>query len=323
MAFTAHVAKALQRSEHRIVLTGASGWLGRATLDLLQDALGEAFAERVFCFGSRQAELHLSDTQQIMQRPLIDLRVLPSRPTYLLHLAFLTKDRAETMREADYCAANRAIRQLVVETLDPTGVEAAFIASSGAAYFADDPLATPAMQLYGRLKREDEEAFAAWAECSGKSLAIARIFNLSGPHVNKLPSYALSSFILDALAGRPVTIQARHDVRRSYVAIRELMSLVFALLLEQRGEIIRFDSGGEDIELGELASAIASPLSCSIERPARSNGPADIYLGNDRIYQRLLNQHRIDRVSLAEQINETTAFLKDAPASDAPQDSYA
>lgn len=323
MAFTAHIAKALQQNEHRIVLTGASGWLGRATLDLLQDALGDAFAERVFCFGSRQAEMRLSDTQQIMQQPLIDLRDLPSRPTYLLHLAFLTKDRAETMREADYSAANRAIRQLVLEALDPIGVEAAFIASSGAAHFADDPLAKSAMQLYGRLKREDEDAFAAWANCSGKSLAIARIFNVSGPHVNKLPSYALSSFILDALAGRPVTVQARHDVRRGYVAIRELMSLVFALLLEQRVEIIRFDSGGEEIELGELASAIASPLGCSIERPNRSDGPADVYLGDDLNYQRLLDQHRIDRVSLAEQINETTTFLKSASVSDAPQDSYA
>lgn len=323
MAFTAHIANALQQSGHRIVLTGASGWLGRATLDLLQNALGDAFAERVFCFGSRQAELHLSETQQVVQRPLTYLSDLPSQPTYLLHLAFLTKDRAETMQKADYCAANRAIRQLVLEALDPVRVEAAFIASSGAAHFADDPLAKPAMRLYGRLKREDEDAFAAWAERRGKSLAIARIFNVSGPHINKLPSYALSSFIVDALTGGPVTVQARHDVRRGYVAIRELMSLVFALLLEQRGEAIRFDSGGEDIELGELASAIASRLSCSIERPIRSDGPADVYLGDDRNYQRLLDQHRIDRVSLTEQINETIAFLKHASVSDAPQDSYA
>src|SRR3546814_6634957 len=78
---------------HRIVLTGASGWLGRATSDLLQNALGDAFAERVFCFGSRQAELRLSETQLIMQRPLADLIKLPYQPTYLLHFAFLTKDR--------------------------------------------------------------------------------------------------------------------------------------------------------------------------------------------------------------------------------------
>ncbi|WP_084733029.1 NAD-dependent epimerase/dehydratase family protein [Sphingobium chungbukense] len=323
MTFTAHIAAALRHSEHRIVLTGASGWLGRATLDLLQNALGDAFAERVFCFGSRQAELRLSETQLIMQRPLVDLVKLPYQPTYLLHFAFLTKDRAETMQEADYCAANRVIRQSVLDALDPIGVEAAFIASSGAAQFADDMLAKPAMRLYGMLKREDEDVFAAWAEGRDKSSVIARIFNLSGPHINKLPSYALSSFILDALSGGPVIVQARHDVRRGYVAIRELMSLAFALLLERRHEVVRFDSGGDDIELGELASTIASQMNCSVERPSRGGGPADVYLGDDRDYRRLLDRHRIDRVSLAEQIDETAAFLKHASALGASQDSYA
>lgn len=322
MRFTAHIASALQQSEYRIVLTGASGWLGRATLDLLQNALGDGFSERVFCFGSQQAELHLSDTQTVIQRPLADLVTLTHQPTLLLHFAFLTKDRAETMQEADYCAANRTIRQTVLDALDPIGVEAAFIASSGAARFADDALAAPAMRLYGKLKREDEDTFAAWAEARGRSMTIARIFNISGPHINKLPNYALSSFILAALAGGPVIVHARHDVRRGYVAIRELMSLVFALLLEQRSGVIRFDTGGEDIELGELAAMIASRISCSVERPSSRGGHADVYLGDGQAYQCLLERHAIDRVSLAEQISETADFLKRAPLFGAPQDSY-
>ena len=134
--FTAHSAAALRQSEHRIVLTGASGWLGRATLDLLQDALGDDFRQRVFCFGSKQADVRLYDTQIITQQPLADLHTLSSQPTLLLHFAFLTKDRAEKMPPADYRAANRRIRQSVLDALDVIGVEAAFLASSGAARFA-------------------------------------------------------------------------------------------------------------------------------------------------------------------------------------------
>lgn len=321
--FTAHIAAALRQSEHRIVLTGASGWLGRATLDLLQDALGNDFRQRVFCFGSKQADVRLYDTQIITQQPLADLHILSSQPTLLLHFAFLTKDRAEKMPPADYRAANRRIRQSVLDALDVIGVEAAFLASSGAARFAADVLATPAMQLYGALKLEDEEAFAAWAEKKGKKLALARIFNLSGPHINKLPSYALSSFILDALAGGPVVVRAPDDVRRGYVAIRELMSLVFALLLDQRREVIRFDSGGDDIELGALAAMIASQEGCTVERPSRGDGRADVYLGDGRGYQRLLDQYGIDRVSLADQIAETAEYLKRTSPLDVLQDSHA
>lgn len=321
--FTAHIAAALRQSEHRIVLTGASGWLGRATLDLLQDALGDDFRQRVFCFGSKQADVRLYDTQIITQQPLADLHILSSQPTLLLHFAFLTKDRAEKMPPADYRAANRRIRQSVLDALDVIGVEAAFLASSGAARFAADVLATPAMQLYGALKLEDEEAFAAWAEKKAKKLALARIFNLSGPHINKLPSYALSSFILDALAGGPVVVRAPDDVRRGYVAIRELMSLAFALLLDQRREVIRFDSGGDDIELGALASMIAFQEGCTVERPSRGDGRADVYLGDGRGYQRLLDQYGIDRVSLADQIAETAEYLKRTSPLDVLQDSHA
>lgn len=323
MPLTAHIATALRASPQRIVVTGASGWLGRVTLDLLHDALGDAFAARVVCFGSRRAEVRLSATNVIEQRPLSEIGALPRQPTLLLHFAFLGKDRAEAMPEAEYRAANRAIRQAVLDALDPIGVEAVFVASSGAARHADDASASPAMRLYGTLKREDEDAFASWAEARGVSAVIGRIFNISGPHINKLNSYALSSFVLDALAGRPVVVRARHEVRRGYVAIRELMSLVFALLLERQSGVTRFDSGGNEIELGALAAMIASSLDCPVERPATGEGAPDIYLGDDPAYRRLLGRHAIASVPLAEQIAETVTFLKTGSARRASQDVYA
>ena len=323
MALTAHIATALRASPQRIVVTGASGWLGRVTLDLLHDALDDAFAARVVCFGSGRAEVRLSATHMIEQRPLSEIGTLPRQPTLLLHFAFLGKDRAEAMPEAEYRAANRAIRQAVLDALDPIGVEAVFVASSGAARHADDASASPAMRIYGTLKREDEDAFAGWAEARRTSATIGRIFNISGPHINKLNSYALSSFVLDALAGRPVVVRAPHDVRRGYVAIRELMSLVFVRLLEGQSGITRFDSGGEHIELGALAGMIASSLGCPVERPALRTGAADIYLGDDATYRRLLERHGIASVPLAEQIAETAMFLKTGSTRSEIQDAYA
>ncbi len=323
MPLTAHVAAALRRSPYRIVVTGARGWIGRATLDLLHDALGDTFAERVLCFGSRRAEIDLSPLRTIEQRPLRELGALPCQPTLVLHFAFLTKDRAEVMSESAYRAANRAIRQHVRDALDPIGAEAVFVASSGAAQYVDDGAASPPMRLYGMLKREDEDAFAAWAEARGHRAAIARIFNLSGPHINKVRSYALSAFLLDALAGGPVTVHARHHVRRGYVAIRELMSLGIALLLDPQGGVTRFGSGGEDIELGALAATIAAAAGCAVDRPAVGHDGADVYLGDDRRYRHLLDHHAIERVSLNDQIAETMAFLKNRVTPCCVQDPHA
>ncbi|KAG5733727.1 hypothetical protein E4T56_gene1887, partial [Termitomyces sp. T112] len=205
----------------RIVITGAGGWIGLATLDLLAAALGDRFEKRVRAFGSSTRTMRLADGTQVLQRPLSDMAWLPGEPTIVLHTAFLTKDRAEVMDEAAYIAANRAISEAVLKALGPIGAEAIFVASSGAAAKVDDPKAGAAMRLYGALKREDEERFAAWADETGKRAVIARIYALTGPYINKPGAYAIASFLADAMAGRPVEVRAPKKGVRAYVPIRE------------------------------------------------------------------------------------------------------
>ena len=187
-AFSPNVRAVVRGSDERIVVTGAGGWLGMATLELLHEALGDSLPDRVMCFGASSRTLSLLSGATIEQRPLDRLADLDHRPTLLLHLAFLTKDRAEAMDEAAYRAANRGLSKIVLDNLNRIGAKSVFVASSGAARFADDPTRSAAMRLYGELKRADEDAFADWAEHSGASAIVARIFNISGPHMNKLES---------------------------------------------------------------------------------------------------------------------------------------
>jgi nucleoside-diphosphate-sugar epimerase len=306
------VEQGLRDDAHRIVITGAGGWLGMATLELLHAALNADLSDRVHCFGSRQRTLRLVDGTMVEQLPLERIADLPLRPTLVLHLAFLTKDRAEAMDEAAYRQANRALGETVLGALGAIGADGIFVASSGAAAVADDPHAPPAMRLYGALKRTDEDLFAGWAERPGRKAVIARIFNLSGPHINKQDSYALACFIRDALAGRPVGVKASHAVTRGYVAIRELMSLVFALLLDGRPGVVRFDSGGEPMEMQEIAATVAARLGNGrVDRPAFGGDREDRYVGDDAAYRLLLDRHGIETVSFAQQVDETADFIAD------------
>lgn len=225
----------------------------------------------------------------------------------MLHTAFLTKDRAEAMDEAAYIAANRAISEMVLDALDPIGAEAIFLASSGAAAKADDPQASAAMRLYGTLKREDEQRFDGWAQDTGKSAVIARIYALTGPYMNKPGAYAMGSFIEDALAGRPVAVHAPRQVVRAYVAIRELMSLVFAAMQPASG-VLRFDSGGEPMELGAIAAIVAAQTGGSAARAPITQTPADIYHGDGAAYHALLREHGIAPIPLPAQVAEMIAW---------------
>jgi len=300
---------AVRDSRQRIVITGAGGWLGLATLELLEDALGDALPGRVHCFGASPRMLSLRSGATVEQRPLEQIAELDQRPTLLLHLAFLTKDRAEAMDEAAYRAANRQLSQIVLDDLDRIGAKSVFVASSGAARFADDPAKSAAMRLYGELKRDDEDAFAAWAEANATRAIITRIFNISGPHGNKLQSYAMSALMLEAMAGRTVAVRAPHQVVRGYVAIRELMSLVFALLLDPASGVVRFDTGGEEMELAELASVIAALTGGNAERAPLTSDAEDRYVGERTTYEQLLAKHDIATVPLAQQLEETRSDL--------------
>jgi UDP-glucuronate decarboxylase len=304
--------RALAATDARIVVTGAGGWLGLATLELLHDALGDAFDTRVVAFGSSARTLHLRDGT-VTQRPLAQLAALPPAPTWVLHYAFLTKDRAAVMDDDAYVAGCVAIRETVLAALDPIGAEAVFVASSGAAERADDAAASREMRLYGRLKRDDEEAFAGWAKTTGKCAVIARIFNLTGPYINKHAAYAVASFILDTLSGRTIAVRAPREVIRGYVPIRELVSLALVLLAEGDG-VSRFATGGEPLDLGEVAHAVADALGGTVDRAAITDANADRYVGDADGYAALLSHYGIAPVALNRQIAETADYLREVTA---------
>jgi len=128
--------------------------------------------------------------------------------------------------------------------------------------------------------------------------------------MNKHEHYALASFINDALDGRTIEVRAPHRVVRGFVAIRELMSLALALLLEDGGEVVRFDTGGEGLELADVARIVAAELGGRpVQRAAITSERIDDYVGQADAYEALLAQHDIEAVPLARQVRETAEFV--------------
>lgn len=307
-------AKRLVESDgRRLAIVGARGWIGRTAIGLLHEALGaEVFARRVVCFGSTHSLLDLGDGQTVQQHALADLANLERSPTLLLHLAFQTKDKIAGMDPECYEEGNRVLSQAVYQALDAIGVDRLFVASSGAAAFASDPTASADLRLYGRLKREDEMLFSSWAEArpTRRRAVIGRIYNVSGPWINKHQTYALASFILDALARRAIKVEAVRPVLRGYVAVRELLSVVFAALLAAGGEaVLQFETGGEALELADVAEVVARVLGGKVRRAPIKESEPNRYVGNHGEWQRLLARFGIEHLPLADQVAETAAWL--------------
>ncbi len=317
-ALPGDVLAAIAESETTIAVVGATGWMGRASLDLLGEVLGPALEGRVRAFSSRQTPIRLASGQTLMSEPLSALSALPQRPTVFLHYAFLTKDRVADFSLSDFVALNRQIADTVVHAAQTVPVRGLFVPSSGAVYrpdrtLDDDITANP----YGVLKVEDERRFLDLAERLGCPLVVPRVFNLAGPYINKHGAYALSSILLDILGGGPVRLRATQPVLRSYIHVSDLVGLALAHLLCGDGSALPpFDTAGErEIEVGELAELAREILGVSgvvIERPALTTGSPNRYVGNGATMATLARSRGLSLRALPAQIADTARFLASA-----------
>jgi len=218
------------------------------------------------------------------------------------------------MAPRDYIEINRSLSRLAAEGGAKIGVERAFVTSSGATHAvlgaAHD--ADPGL-LYGKLKLEDEALFERFAgDKPGRRAFVARLFNLSGPYINKLDSYALASFIRQARSGR-IQVRAPHPVIRSYTSASNLLSVAMGHLLSDAAPpFLRVETAGDhEIEVGELARMVRDLVSpnAAIERNQCEKEPIDRYVGNGRDYRLLLGEHGIVEHGLRRQIADTAEYL--------------
>lgn len=308
----AGVVASVRDSDTRYVIVGPGGWIGRATVEYLADLLGESAPDRLLLLGSSARSLTTHAGVDLPVRALADVGELPKdRPCVLFHYAFLTMDKIGGMSEADYIVRNYAIREQVAAVARGLPIKGLIAPSSGAIYdlIAPRPGRDPAANLYGRLKYEDEFYFEGLARALGISYVCPRVFNLSGPYINKPKVYALASFILDALAGKDIEIRATHPVIRAYAPVQLLIEL--QLLLAQAGGVERFDfAGSEALEVGELAARVAEIFGGTVLRPPITTDCPDLYVGNSQWLDMLCTKFDLLLPEMDRQIALTAACLK-------------
>lgn len=284
--------------DDRVLITGASGWLGRTALDLLAPlglpTRALASRARTIRVGDREIECRVWDEREVSA----------FAPTVVLDCAFLTRDRVADMPLNDYVAANRALTKRLLHATQLPGVRLALTVSSGAAVYPHDALDGPIEDNpYGYLKREAEYRLVDAAAESGAVPVVARAWSISGAHMQKPQNYALGSMIQAAASGA-IRITARRPVFRRYVLAEELLALGIA---EGGVGPATIDSGGELVEMGELAARIGAVLrpDAVISRDEVDPRDPDRYHSDGRDWQRRCQTWDLASASLDQQIEIT------------------
>lgn len=297
----------------RVAVTGATGWFGATALDLLDEALGtEVAASRVTAYASAARHVRTSQGRVVDVLPLASLPTQQHAPTALLHFAFLTRDRAAELGTAAYAEANLRITTTVLDAVArhrPAGV---VVTSSGAVYSGDGRLATDLdANPYGTLKHLDELAFRSACADVGATCVVPRVFSVAGPHMTKPELYALGGMIGMAGRGGPVSVRATGPVVRSYVGVDEVVAL--ALWAALTGTDAVFDSGGDPIEVEQLAQVVAGEhglAPSSVQRRLDPAAPADRYVGDGTQMSRLAATAGLRLRPLPDLVRDTAGWLR-------------
>ena len=292
----------------RAIVLGANGWFGRTALDLLEAAWGDEAGPRILAFARGEHEVHLRSGQVLTVAPMASLGNVPPAPgTILVDCAYPTQEKVDEMGASEYRSSVQELRRLVVGQLERLRPAACVSLSSGAATCGPD--APERTRVYGEMKRRDEEELLELCPRIAVRLCVARVYAASGPHMTKPGSYALGDLIAQARAGGPMRVRAARPVVRSYALAADILAVALAAALSADPDCPEiFETGGEEIEVGDLAVRVSSVVvgeALPVERPDLDGSPHDRYVGDPARMEELASAHGITLAGLDEQIAST------------------
>ena len=305
----------------KIILTGATGWIGRSILHQLQIYLSpKQFLENVIPLSNNQKILNSSGFSgkpySFYTYPL-DKSINHScsqKPSILIHTAFLTKDRISQFGKENYLSLNKKITFQALEITKRYNVQKVILISSGSARkydthnYLEYDLLSKADDPYAFLKRSEEISFSSLdVDCY-----IFRVFALSGLFARSPNSFALLSFLTSALNGQRIIIKSRKKCIRGYVSSSQLALVIFKILSSQRHiNSLMVNALTDETDLLSMAYCISDMF--NLEPPSFEINnllEKDIYTANKEPFCKLLQDHNIKPMVLKKQILETANYFK-------------
>lgn len=285
----------------RVVILGASGWVGRTACNWLaqmgSQVLLIAGSSRIVRIGNSDYGIETFDIKKIRD----------FKPTTVIDAAFITREKVKTLPLDTYIRSNTELMEQGIELQKLSSVEKFIGISSGASvHHLEQDLPYMALDPYGSLKAFYERRLVENSELRAKT-TIGRIWSVSGSLVTKPSLFAFSNLIQQALSGH-IEILARHRVWRRYIDLEDFIRVV---TLSSPGESRVIDSGGEKVELEQLAQLIFAELGAkpSISRVLSIGSEDDLYFSDESTWLDALKAIRFVPLTLGEQIVKVSESL--------------
>ena len=271
----------MKTNTSKVLVTGATGWLGRETVARVIEGKFESIAKTDLLLASSNGRDLELDSLGVY--PTVALENLSHRESTnsiegLVHLAFITKDKTTQYSFSEYVAKNIELISAACEIIERDKPKWVVVVSSGAIIDRAtlEIERNVARNPYGFCKRIEEALIAESARKVGANIVIGRLWGGTGLYMPVKRAYAISDFIESAKENGAIRINSGGDVIRRYCDAGDFMEVLVRSAIQ--GDTTTLDSGGSIIEVGELAKLISARLGeISISRSEVPTAVDDYY----------------------------------------------
>ena len=271
----------MKTNTSKVLVTGATGWLGRETVARVIEGKFEGVTQSDLLLASSNGRDLELDSLGVY--PTVALENLSHRESTnsiegLVHLAFITKDKTTQYSFSEYVAKNIELISAACEIIERDKPKWVVVVSSGAIIdratleIENNVVRNP----YGFCKRIEEALIAESARKVGANIVIGRLWGGTGLYMPVKRAYAISDFIESAKESGAIRINSGGEVIRRYCDAGDFMEVLVRSAIQ--GDTTTLDSGGSIIEVGELAKLISARLGeISISRSEVPTAVDDYY----------------------------------------------
>lgn len=200
----------------KVLIFGASGWLGRITLNYIKK---NNLAFETTLVSSKKRILKNDDIHLTFISPIELTNIQNESFDYYLNFAFLTQEKLKVINKVEYSNKVDEIIKLNQNFITKNNVNRSLLISSGAVYWKN----TPKENLYTLKKLEQEISFLQ----NNNNYIIGRLFGVVGSQYDLNSQYAFTSFIKSAIEKKHVKIESKVKVLRSYLYFENFLDLFF------------------------------------------------------------------------------------------------
>lgn len=291
-----------------IFVSGASGWLGKELISLINQKRLIDFSTndlRLFSSNGRSIKLINSKEYLTSSFEVNQFEIEPKNLEGYIHLAFLTRDKLKTLNFNDFIRINLELISKACQIIERNKPKWVVVVSSGAILDRESGEIESDVEKnpYGFCKRIEELLLADAAKRVGANIVIGRLWGASGEQMPPNLEYALSDFIESARLKNEIQIKSGGEVFRRYVDAGEFMEVLVKLAIS--GESRLLDSGGVVIEIGELSQLVAGHFPGTSVSRSKSLTDVDDYYPKEQDFNDLAKELGIQLSTIKEQVART------------------